>query len=82
MSKTVLVITTDGVLLASKGERSDGQMLLAIWKGQESHSPPSPPPIISQPQMPVEPRKRSPGLEGKEKVNAATFNSEVFIVSV
>ena len=39
MSETVLVVTTEGVLLASKGGRSDGQLLLDIWKGQESHSP-------------------------------------------
>lgn len=55
---------------------------LLSGRDRRAISPPSPPPIISQPQMPVEPRKRSPGLEGKEKVNAATFNLEVFIVSV
>lgn len=55
---------------------------LISGRDRRATPPPSPPPIISQPQMPVEPRKRSPGLEGKEKVNAATFNSEVFIVSV
>lgn len=55
---------------------------LISGRDRRATPPPSPPPIINQPQMPVEPRKRSPGLEEKEKVNAATFNSEVFIVSV
>lgn len=61
------------LLLASKGERSDGQMPLNIWKGQERHSPS----ISSSNNQPAPnasgAKEEKPWSRGKEESECSNF---------